>query len=272
MSESVMPPGAPPRAAAALAWVGVLSSLVTVGLTVWNAHTRIRVEEAQVAIEQDKTRLAELEGQLRHLEVQSRLALDRASTNVTRFEFVHELFPALLETDATQRSLTINLVRLLLTPEEAEALFEGFSASDRAEVRSLGEQGISTLDAVARGQADRIRELAVAINSDDKPVRLAAVSRLVNEFGDSSLTVSETLAWFAPDRIDTLSPSGRINAFYVLSSTRVGAWSPELLEDARKALERVQERDAAGVAEIGPQTRESIQALEMRLKQVAASL
>src|SRR6266545_4061581 len=92
-ADGVMPSDKPTGAKKPLSeqitlWVGVLGTLVTVSLTIWNAHTKSQIDQREAD-------LKELETGLRARTIN----IEESKEKVDRYKWVLSLFPELTETD-----------------------------------------------------------------------------------------------------------------------------------------------------------------------------
>ena len=92
------------------AWTAVLSSIITVGLTVYNATLNIKIEQAKVDLTRVQT---EINQKYAELEVRKE--------RTTRYEFVNKLLPDVLKKDRSQVTLTTNLISLSELPRMARS-------------------------------------------------------------------------------------------------------------------------------------------------------
>jgi hypothetical protein len=118
-------------------FIGIASSVLTIALTVFNTYTKARIDAAD---EQLKQRTADLDIKIR----QQTAELDQSRDRTARYAFVHTLF-AELAGDPKKQELTVNLIRLSLSDEEAERLFQGFSIADDKSIQKAGSTGIALI-------------------------------------------------------------------------------------------------------------------------------
>jgi len=135
------------------AWTAVLSSIITVGLTVYNATLNTKIEQAKVDLTRVQT---EINQKYAELEVRKE--------RTTRYEFVNKLLPDVLKKDRSQGTLTTNLISLALTEDEARKLFDGFQISQDINVQEVGKIGQESLNKQITQQRDRL-SLALAHES-----------------------------------------------------------------------------------------------------------
>lgn len=118
------------------AWIGVISSAVTIGLTLYNAQLNADALKRQ----QELTTLeANLKARAQELEV--------SRERTSRYQFVNQLLPDLLKENKGQVTLTTNLITLALTAEEAQKLFSGLEASTETTVAEAGKLGTESVKA-----------------------------------------------------------------------------------------------------------------------------
>lgn len=111
-----------------------------------------------------------------------------------------------------------------------------------------------------------IAALMQRLNGPAADDRRAAGQILQDRYTASPKAIEAALALLGPDRVGTLTPSGRINALYFLTRTAPLAWSTALQNAGRDVLARGR---AAG-AEVGPLARAELDHLE-RLLEAARS-
>ncbi|MFT4103294.1 MAG: hypothetical protein QM674_20140 [Burkholderiaceae bacterium] len=110
-----------------------------------------------------------------------------------------------------------------------------------------------------------IERLVAQIDAPTAEVRKSAAQTLQSDYPASPEAIATVLRLFEPDRIDGLSPSGRLNALYYLTRTSALAWDDELRRSARELLARV-----GGRADVGEQTRAELERLRQMLDSQAA--
>lgn len=120
-------------------WVGIASSILTIALTVFNAYTKAQVDAADLRL---KERTQEFESKLK----ERAAVLEESKERTGRYTFVHTLFNDIADKDQTKKELTINLIRLSLTDEEAARLFSGFTKSSNEQLQNAGNAGISIIN------------------------------------------------------------------------------------------------------------------------------
>jgi hypothetical protein len=124
---------------------------------------------------------------------------------------------------------------------------------------------------LARTDSGNLTQLADNLNATSKDQRLAAGQILQSRYTNSQDAVAAVLALLEPNRLDTLSVEGRLNALYYLSRTSSAAWTTELERKGRAAVELINQRGREGVA-IGSQTRAELQRFLLVLDAFRAGL
>lgn len=222
-------------------WVGVVSALITVGLTVVNAYWSNQIKDRQADLEEQ------------------RIELEQGRERLERFSFVESLLEDLVSDVEPARSLKINLVNLALTTSEAENLWQGLQVSEDETVSSIGTSGAQILDLV---------HLVGQMNSAVRQDRLEAVDQLISEHRSNPQAIRQAISMLEEPRVDNLSPSGRINVMVFLRNTGMSAWSEAEVRRARAALEAMKARNADGTAPFGSQTQEVLESVEQHLENV----
>lgn len=226
------------------AWIIVLTSVATVAMTVFNGFTSYRINDTKTAIEQQAQ------------------DLEAARARIERYGFVQKLFGDLLSTDSSKRTLTINLVTLTLTPEEAQKLFAGLQTSSNAAVRSVGDAGTAAL------ATDEVAPLVNQLNAGTSQMRIAAYNQLRDRYTSSAVAITQTLALYDEARIDQLSASGRINTLEYLAITDPAAWTPEQVGTAQAVVKRILNQQATRKWRMGERTLQSLDRFRKHLKQI----
>jgi len=114
------------------AWLGAAGSVVTIALTIWNVHTKDRIDATE-----ERLKLSEAELHERAQEV------EESKEQVARYAWVRSLFPDLRSRDSQDRTLTLALIRLALKPDEAKALLAGLAQSSDKNLQAAGQKALS---------------------------------------------------------------------------------------------------------------------------------
>jgi hypothetical protein len=214
-------------------WLAMVSAALTIGLTALNGYWSAKVSETESAI---KKEAAELE--------KRRLQLDTDKERIARYTFVQTLLNGALAQDEAQKNLTVNLITLALSEDEAKQLFSGLQASNNDKTQLFGILGSEVL---------AISNLVLQMNDVSKENRLEAVNRLIENHRGDSDTVNQALSLLEPPRLNALTSSGRINVLVFLRNTEVTAWTSQSISKAEQIIIQIRARADEGVA-IGPQT------------------
>lgn len=233
-------------------WLALFSTAVTITVTALNTHwTRDAQERAQDLNAQIQQREQALKEQQAALQYQ----LDTGKEKLARYTFVQNLMAGVLGQNRDQKTLTVNLITLALTPEEAQRFFTGLEVSENKAARDVG----------VLGSAVTLATLVTQMNDAAKSNRIGAVDQLIKTYRANPAAVDQALKLLEPPQLESLSASGRINVLVFLRNTEGAAWSPEAIQRAEKAIANIRNRKASGV-EVGRQTDEALTRLTDFLK------
>jgi hypothetical protein len=230
--------------------VAVLGSLITISLTVWNSHTKEKIDQRETEL---KAQTASLDAEVRRRTT----SVDESKERVERYKWVYSIVPELSAPDASKRNAALAMVRLALTKEEAEGLLAGLQQSPNAQVRQAAEQGAVAIAAIENAELNKLVLQMNAPNADD---RRRSTGRLERDFADSSAAISLVLTQLSAAQMDKLSPSGLINSLYYLSRTEPGAWTADEVTVATETIPRIRAKNA------GPQTQAELARVEAVVK------
>ena len=135
--------------------------------------------------------------------------------------------------------------------------------SAKAEIVQLREDLSGSRSVVL--ESDSVQALVWAMDSPVKQERLNATARLIAEHPESPQAVRLALDMLTEPYLNELSDHGRVNILVYLASTLAPAWTPGLLQRWDSTLENVERRHAQGIAQIGPVTRERIEAAKRNI-------
>jgi hypothetical protein len=229
-------------------WIGIAGTVITLGLTIWNTHT--------------KTLIDKREEELKSLELKLRdrvTGVEESKERVDRYKWVFSLYPVLSGKDDKEKNFTINLIRLALTKDEAEQLFTGLQASSDTTMQAVGQNGIKSI------QNEPIAILVSQMNANSSEERKSAVATLLNNYKSSSQAITLVLRMYNEDEIRNLSPSGIINGIYYLRNTDPGSWNKQQLETAKQIISRMEARIP------GSQTRAALDTFRSLINKVEAN-
>jgi hypothetical protein len=253
------------------AWLGVVSTAVTVAFTALNAYWSREIQATESELKKTdqrlKERAVELDEQLKRREADlsdKKLEIDRllaslaeGKERMARFAFVQGLLPAALGAkDASERTVTINLINLALPEQEAQKLFAGMTASTDKRSQDVGMQGQDLL---------ALTSLVGQMNAAVRTSRVGAVESLVGSFRSSPEAIDLALTMLESPKIDGLSSDGRVNVLIFLTQTARSAWSDAHIGRARAAIDLMRKRDRDGVAALGGKTEDLLQSLAVHL-------
>ena len=231
-------------------WLAVISTVVTVTLTVLNAQWS---READAKAQALNKRLQQREQELKLQQLQ----LDAGKDKLARYSFVQNLFSGVLGQNPAQKNLTVNLIALALTSDEAQKLFSGLEGSENQAAKEVGSLG----NTVALGG------LILQMNDAVKESRIGAVDQLIRNYKTNSAAVDQAIKLIEQPQLASLSASGRINVLFFLRSTDPSTWSQDSISRAEKAISEIRNRSKSGI-EIGAQTDDALSKLSAFLKSI----
>ncbi len=221
-------------------WIGILGSVITIALTAWNARTKNEIDK--------------LEGTLR-VRAEN---LEESRARVEVYKWVLTLLPNLDDKDKTRKTLTVNMINLALSKDEAQRLFAGLQTSDNDNLRLAGQSGLAAI------QNEPVAALVGQLNAGDKPARLQAANVLERDYTSSPVAISLVLHLYDEDKITNLSADGMINGLYYLNRTDPAAWNGPLVELGGSVKSRIEKQG------IGDKTRAELTSFGNLLKRAAA--
>lgn len=226
--------------------VALVSSLVTIGLTVWNTQTKQQIDQREAEL---KIQTAALDAELKRRST----TVEESKERVDRYKWVYGLVPDLSAPDATKRNAALAMVRLALTKPEAEGLLAGLQQSPNEQVREAAQQGVATIAAIENAELAKLVDQMNAENADE---RKRATGRLQRDYDDSGVAIGLVLRRLGAAEIDRLSPSGLINALYFLGRTDANAWTQDSIRQAKEVFPQIRAR------KVGPQTQAALAGAE----------
>ena len=117
------------------AWVGILGSVVTIILTVWNADMKVRIDDTEARVK------------LSELTIHQRAEfLEEDKQQIDRYKWAVSFLPTLTANSEQDTYLKLLQIRLALKPNEAKALFSGLSQSSDPKLHLAGQTGLENLE------------------------------------------------------------------------------------------------------------------------------
>jgi hypothetical protein len=230
-------------------WIGIIGSLITILLTVWNTHTKSQIDQR--------------EEELKALEIQLKeraTGVEESKERVDRYKWVLSLFPVLSGKNENERNFTLKIARLALTKDEAEQLFTGLQASSDTALRSIGQNGIAAI------QNEPIAILVSQMNASTANERKNAADILQREHASSSQAITLALRSYDQENIGKLNPNGMINGLYYLTKTDPAVWDKQQLMKAKQMVSRVESTKP------GSRTAAALNDFKSHLRKVEANL
>ena len=220
-------------------WIGILGSLVTITLTAWNAHTKNEIDAIDIRLKERTT------------------SLEESRARIEVYKWVQGLLPNLDDKDPTRKILTVNMVNLALSKDDAKKLFAGLQASDNADLRLAGQNGLAAI------QTEPVAALVQQLIAGEKSVRLQAANVLERDYTSSPVAISLVLHLYDDDKIKNLSADGLINGLYYLNRTDPAAWNESLVGLGGGVISRIEKQG------IGNKTRTELTTFGKLLKTAA---
>lgn len=124
-------------------WLGLVVTIVAIATSIFNlwvsnetAKAKQKVDDAQIVINDSK---AKIEADLARVE--------QTKAHTERLKFVQSLFDniAAEKQNIDKRTLSVNLIRLTLSEEDAQKLFNGFANSTDPNFKTAGEEVLRTI-------------------------------------------------------------------------------------------------------------------------------
>ncbi len=230
-------------------WIGVLGSMVTIVLTIWNTYTKSQIDRSEAELKKLEIRLDNRKADF-----------EESKDRVERYKWVLSLFPVLTSADKEQRTFTLNLARLALSKEDAAQLFAGLQSSSDTTLRKLGNAAVSAIE------SEPIAKLVSQMNAQTASVRKQAVAALVKKYSSAPQAITLTLRPLDERNIDNLSSSAIINSLYFLSATEPSSWNSVQYLAAQNACIYLERRG------VGKQTRAALDIFNVNLKKIATAV
>ena len=228
-------------------WIGVLGSLVTIVLTIWNTYTKSQIDRSEAELKKLEIRLDNRKADF-----------EESKDRVERYKWVLSLFPVLTSADKEQRTFTLNLARLALSKEDAAQLFAGLQSSSDTTLRKLGNAAVTAIE------SEPIAKLVAQMNAQTASVRKQAVATLVQKYSSAPQAITLTLRTLDERNIDNLSSSAIINSLYFLSATEPSSWNSIQYLAAQKSRSYLERKG------VGAQTRAALNTFNEKLKKIYA--
>ncbi len=226
-------------------WITILSGAVTLILTIYNAFTSNKIQQRE---EDLKTLQYQLQTKAQDMEQQK--------ANVSRYEWVFSHFSDIENKDPRKRNFTTSLIRLALSKDEAEQLFNSLQNSGDTLLQTVGQNGISNIN------SEPIAALVSQLDANTADSRLNAFNELKNKYISSSTAIDLVLNLYTNDRINTLSPNGIINGLYFLGGTDANAWTKQQIEQGNAVLQVINQQ------KLGPKTKQAVDYFRAQMKRL----
>jgi hypothetical protein len=226
-------------------WITIFSGAVTLILTVVNAYTSNRIQQRE-----EELKTLELQLKTRSQDVEQQKA------NVERFQWVFTHFKDLEDKNPRTRNFTTSLIRLALSKDEAEQLFNSLQNSGDTLLQAVGQNGISNID------SEPIAALVSRLDANTSAGRISAFNELKSKYLSSSTAIDLVLNLYKKDQINSLSPNGVINGLYFLGSAEIGAWTKQQIARGNAILIDLSKQ------EMGLKTKEAFDFFSAQIKRL----
>jgi len=210
--------GKPLFSSTVTAWIGVITSIITIILTIYTTSNKVRLDQLETDFKDRSTKVEE------------------SKERVERYKWVYSLYNDLNDVDKRKKNFTVGLITLALTDAESKKLFSALQTSGDTLLQSVGQSGLKALKAI--GNED-IAALVSKIDTSSAADRIKAVGELENKYASSSPAITMVLSLYNPDNITTLSPDGIINGLYYLNRTNVKVWNKQQIKQGQDAAVRI---------------------------------
>jgi len=196
-------------------WLGIVTSVITVALTVYTAYNKSKIDLLEDKLKERTT------------------TIEESREKVERYKWVFSLYNDLTDTDARKSKFTGALITLALTDSESTKLFSGLQASSDKVLQNLGKNGLVTVS------NSTIVSLVSKIDTQSVPDRTSAVGELEKNYASSPVAITLVLNLYNPDNIKTMSANGMINGLFYLNRTKAEVWSKQQIEQGREVAARI---------------------------------
>ena len=210
--------GKPLFSSTVTAWIGVITSVITIILTIYTTSNKVRLDQLETDFKDRSTKVEE------------------SKERVERYKWVYSLYNDLNDVDKRKKNFTVGLITLALTDVESKKLFSALQTSGDTVLQSVGQSGLKALKAI--GNED-ITALVSKIDTSSSADRIKAVGELENKYASSSPAITMVLNLYNPDNITTLSPDGIINGLYYLNRTNARVWNKQQIKQGQDAAVRI---------------------------------
>lgn len=150
--------------------------------------------------------------------------------------------------------------------EQLQAAQENLRSIDRTIIEKSAERDAiiqnSKLSTREEKSEEEIPLLVSGMNSEERSARLLSVKRLIDKYRANPIAIDLALDYLRSPLIEKLSAPGRINVLVFLRNTSTSVWTDEFVNRGKKAVQLIKQREAEGVAQIGPQTKEALDKFE----------
>lgn len=209
--------GKPLFSSSVSAWIGILTSLITVVLAIYTTSNKARLDSLETNFKDRSTKVEE------------------SKERVERYKWVYGLYSELNSNDPRKKNFTIGLITLALNDDEAKKLFSGLQASNDPLLQSVGQSGLKVIG------NEQLVALVAKLDTTEKQSRVDAATVLESKYAASPAAISLVLNLYNADNIKTLSPDGIINGLYYLNRSDPKVWNNQQIEQGNEIAARIME-------------------------------
>ncbi|MEO3407166.1 hypothetical protein AAFN85_24830 [Mucilaginibacter sp. CAU 1740] len=200
-------------------WIGIISSIITIILTVYTTSNKVRLDKLENSLNERSTEVEE------------------SKERVARYQWVYSLYGDLNSTDVRRKNFAVGLITLALNDNESKKLFSALQTSTDTVLQSVGQSGLRALKASSVNT--ELASLISKVDTSNSAARISAVGELEKKYASSPEAITQILNFYSTENISTLSQDGIINGLYFLSRTDPTVWSQQQIQQGRDIIKRI---------------------------------
>lgn len=200
-------------------WIGIISSIITIILTVYTTSNKVRLDKLENSLKERSTEVEE------------------SKERVARYQWVYSLYGDLNSTDVRRKNFAVGLITLALNDNESKKLFSALQTSSDTVLQSVGQSGLRALKASTVNT--ELSSLISKVDTSNAAARISAVGELEKKYASSPEAITQILNFYSTENISTLSPDGIINGLYFLNRTDPSVWSQQQVQQGQVIIKRI---------------------------------
>ncbi|AYL97403.1 hypothetical protein [Mucilaginibacter celer] len=200
-------------------WIGIISSIITIILTVYTTSNKVRLDKLENSLNERSTEVEE------------------SKERVARYQWVYSLYGDLNSTDVRRKNFAVGLITLALNDNESKKLFSALQTSTDTVLQSVGQSGLRALKASTVNT--ELASLISKVDTSNTAARISAVGELEKKYASSPEAITQILNFYSSGNIATLSPDGIINGLYFLNRTDPTVWSQQQIQQGQDIMQRI---------------------------------